>query len=144
MSTCWLQKNMNPFSLETKLFDGKNREMIYMFWDESVDQTFCTHICQKDNFMYLNGKNVLYLRAAEIVWEYIEKGEKIFEKMKKSLISNRKIFQCIYSKCYPDIYSLVEKRGIDLRGEFLLTFKASKDKIKSFYKQPQPEFFLRK
>lgn len=58
--------------------------------------------------MYLDGKNVLYPRAAEIVWKYIEKVEKNFDKMKESLILNRKILQYIYSKCYPDIYSLVE------------------------------------
>ena len=39
---------------------------------------------------------------------------------------------------------MVEKRGIDLIGEFLLTFKAWKDKRKSFYRQPQPEAFEQK
>ena len=58
--------------------------------------------------MYLDGKNVLYPRATEIVWKYIEKVEKNFDKMKESLILNRKILQYIYSKCYPDICSLVE------------------------------------
>ena len=118
--------------------------MVYMFWDECVDGSFYRHTCQKDNFMYLNGNNILYPRAAEIVWEYIEKDEKNIEKMKKSLISNGKIFQYVYSKCYPVTYSLVEKRGIDLRGEFLLTFKAWRDKRKSFYRQPQLEAFEQK
>ena len=106
-----------------------------MFWEQ---------ICQKDNFMYLNGKNVLYPRAAEIAWEYIEKDENNFQKMKRGLILNRKIFQYVYSKCYPDIYSLDDKRGIDLRSAFLLTFKVWKGKRKSFYRQPQPEAFDQK
>ena len=63
--------------------------------------------------MYLNGKNVLDHRAAKIIWEYIEKNEK---NMKRGLFLNRKVFQYVYSKCYLDIYSSVEKRGIDLRG----------------------------
>ena len=71
-------KNLNPFSLERKIFDVKKTEMIYMFWDECSEQTFHKHICQKDNFMYLNGKNILYPCAAEIVWEYIKKDEKNF------------------------------------------------------------------
>ena len=73
-------KNLNLLSLERKIFDVKNRKMICMLWDECVDQTFYKHICQKDNFMHLNGKNVLYPHAAEIVWEYLEKNENNFEK----------------------------------------------------------------
>ena len=64
--------------------------------------------------MYLNGKIVLYPCVGEIVWEHIEKDEKNFEKMKRALISNKKFFQYVYAKCYPDNYSLFEKRRIDV------------------------------
>ena len=43
---------------------------------------------------------------------------------------NMKTVQFIYSKCFPEIYSLIDKRGVNLKGEFLLTFKAWKDKKK--------------
>ena len=33
-------KNLNPFLLEREIFDVKNREMIYMFWDECIDRLF--------------------------------------------------------------------------------------------------------
>ena len=53
-------KQHNPFLLERKVLDPKNREIIYMFWDECVNVEFYKHICQKSNFIYLNGKNVVY------------------------------------------------------------------------------------
>ena len=38
-------KNLNLFSLERKILDIKNRETIYIFWEECVDQTFLqTHL----------------------------------------------------------------------------------------------------
>ena len=43
---------------------------------------------------------------------------------------NMKTVQFVYSKCFLEIYSLIDKRGINLKGEFLLTFKAWKDKNK--------------
>ena len=33
-------KNINPFSLETKIYDLKNREMIQMFWEECNEPSF--------------------------------------------------------------------------------------------------------
>ena len=33
-------KNINPFSLETKIYDLKNREMIQMFWEECNEPNF--------------------------------------------------------------------------------------------------------
>ena len=74
-----------------------------MFWDEYVNVELQKYICQRRNFIYLNGKNVLYPRVSEIVWSYIEKDEKIFEKMKKYFTGNKKTFQCAYAICYPDI-----------------------------------------
>ena len=41
-----------------------------------------------------------------------------------------KTIQFVYSRCFPEIYSLIDKRGINLKSQFLLTFKAWKDKKK--------------
>ena len=49
-------KNINSFSLKSKIFDVKDREMINMFWKECNEPSFDKHICQPDNFFYLNGK----------------------------------------------------------------------------------------
>ena len=56
-----LTKNINPFSLERKIIDAKNRNVIYMLWDECIKKTFYKHICENDNFIYLNGKNCFRL-----------------------------------------------------------------------------------
>ena len=60
-------KNINPFSLERKMFDLKNREKIQMFCEECNEPSFYKHICQPDNFMYLNGKNVIHPYVVEVV-----------------------------------------------------------------------------
>ena len=49
-------KNINPFLLECKIVDVKNREIIYMLWDECIEKTFYKHICENNNFIYLNSK----------------------------------------------------------------------------------------
>ena len=41
-----------------------------------------------------------------------------------------KTIQFVYSRCFPEIYSLIDKRGFNLTSEFLLTFKLWKDKKK--------------
>ena len=41
-----------------------------------------------------------------------------------------KTVQFVYSRCFLEIYSSFDKRGIDLKGELLLSFKAWKDKKK--------------
>ena len=68
-----LTKNINPFSLERKIVDAKNRDIIYMLWDKCIEKTFYKHICENDNFIYLNGKNVLYSKTAQIVLDYLNK-----------------------------------------------------------------------
>ena len=98
-----ITKNLNSFSLERKIFDPKNREIVYMFWDECIDPIFYRHICEKEKFLYLNRKNWLCPRSTDIVWNFIEKHEYNFEKLKKKLIKNEKIFQFVYSRCYPEI-----------------------------------------
>ena len=35
-----LAKNINPFLLERKIVDAKNRDIIYMLWDECIEKTF--------------------------------------------------------------------------------------------------------
>ena len=55
--------NLNPFSLDRKLSDQNKHEMIYMVWKECTPGEFYKYICLKENFLYLNGKNVLYRRC---------------------------------------------------------------------------------
>ena len=135
-------KNINPFSLERKIFDKKNREMINMFWEDCNEPSFYKHIYQPDNFLYLNGKNVIYPRVAEIVMNYIEADNKNFDKLKRKLIENKKIFQFVYSSVYPEVYSFVEKRGVNMRNNFHSKFKEWKDRIKYSQKSIEGYFSI--
>ena len=87
-----------------------------MFWEDCNEHTFYKHIWKPDNFLYLNGKNVIYPRVADIVWKYLEQDKQNFDKIRKKLIGNKKVFQFVYSSVYPEIYSFVEKRDVDLRN----------------------------
>ena len=114
--------------------------MIHMFWEEHNEPSFYKHICKPGNF--INGKNIIYPHVADIVWKYLEEGKGNFDKIKKKLIENKKIFQFVYSSIYPESYSFIEKRGIDLRNEFPLKFKNWKDKEK--YSQKSTENYFSK
>ena len=125
-----ITKNINPFSLEQKILDAKNRDTIYMFWDECIEKSFYKHICENDNFVYLNGKNVLYTKTAKIVLDYLKKDISNIVHLRKCLQNHMKTIQFVYSRCLPEIYSLIDKHAINLKSEFLLVFKAWKDKKK--------------
>ena len=121
-----LTENLNPFSLERKIADVKNREI--MLWEECVEKKIYRHICERQNFLYLNGEHVLYPRSAEIVMKYIEQDSRNVVRLRRCLQQHKNIAQFIYSRCYPEIYSLIDKRDIEIKSEFLLAFKFWKDK----------------
>ena len=125
-----MTKNINPFSLERKIFDVKNREMIHMFWEDCNEPSFYKHIFSTRQFLLLNGKNIVFPRVAEIVMSYIEASENNFSKLKKKLIENQKIFQFVYTSIYPEVYSFVETRGGDVRNNFHLKLKEWKGRKK--------------
>ena len=92
-----LTKNINPLSLERKIVDAKNRDIIYMLWDECIEKTFYKHICENDNFIYLNGKNVLYSKTAQIVLDYLNKDASNIVRLRKCLQNHTKTIQFVYS-----------------------------------------------
>ena len=53
-----------------------------------------------------------------------------------------KTLQFVYSRSFPEIYSLIDKCGIDLKGESLLAFKVWMDKkkfpVEKQNSEPQP------
>ena len=46
----------------------------------------------------------------------------------KNLANYKDIFQYVYSHTFPEIYTISEKRGIDLKSHFHILFKTYKDK----------------
>ena len=72
----------------------------------------------------------MYSKTAQIVLDYLKKDPKNIILLRRCLQNHVKVIQFVYSKCFPEIYSLIDKRGINLKSEFLLTFKLWKDKKK--------------
>ena len=73
-----ITKNLSHSSLDRKLSNQNKHEMIYMLWKECISCVFYKHICSKQNLLCLNGKNVLYLKVAEIINEFMDANEKMF------------------------------------------------------------------
>ena len=61
---------------------------------------------------------------------YLNKDISNIVRLRKCSQNHMKTIQFVYSRYFPEIYSLIDKRGINLKSEFLLTFKAWKDKKK--------------
>ena len=53
-----MTKNVNPFSLERKLFDQAKHKVVYKLWKECMQDDFYKFICKKENFSFLNSKSV--------------------------------------------------------------------------------------
>ena len=134
-----LTKNLNPFSLDRKLADKNKHEMIYMLWKECIPLKFYKHICKEQNFLYLNGKNVLQPKVVDIITDFIRKDESNYRILRNNLSCYKSLFQYVYSNVFPEIYCAAEKRGFDLKSNFHIVFKTYKDKKNwepSFWKNP--------
>ena len=79
-------KNLNPFSLDRKLAEENNQEMIYMLWKKCMPAKFYKHICKEKNFLYLNGKNALQPKVLEIITDFFERGQEQLQGIKKPLV----------------------------------------------------------
>ena len=54
---------------------------------------------------------------------YIEAVDKNFDKLKRKISENKKIFQLVYLSVYPEVYSFVVNRDVDMRNNFHLKIK---------------------
>ena len=81
-----ITKNINPFFLERKIHEQNTRDLIYMFWNECINDDFYKHTCKSKNFICLNGKNVLHPKASETLMEYVEEDEKNYGNIKKKTV----------------------------------------------------------
>ena len=72
----------------------------------------------------------MYSKTAQIVWDYLKEDPKKIALLRRCLQNLMKTIKFVYSKCFPEMYSLIDKRGISLKNEFLLTFKLWKDQKK--------------
>ena len=102
-----MTKNLNPFSLDRKLNDLNKHEIIYMVWKECMPAQFYKFICREENFLYLNGKNVLQPKVSKILTNFVAGNEKNYVLLRNNLSQYKKIFQYVYLNVFPEM----ERRG---------------------------------
>ena len=122
-------KNLNPFSLNRKVSDKTKHEMVYMLWRECIPPEFYRYICEKINFIYLNGWDVGQPGVLEIVGNFIDQGKANLRMLQENLARYKDIFQYVYSHVFPEVYTASEKRGIDLKSNFNIMSKTYRDKM---------------
>ena len=134
-----ITKNLNPFLLERKLCDLNKHETICMLWKKCMPTDFRQYACLEENFLYLNGKNVLYPKVSKIIWKFIQNDEKNYNKLRNNLCQFKNIFQYVYSNVYFEVYCSTERRDFNLKSTFQLVLKTYKDKkkIEQTGKNPQ-------
>ena len=128
MISIFFNKNLNSFPLERKLCNLNQHEMIYRLWEECMPADSYKYVCLKENYLCLNGKNVLYPKVSKIIGKFIQNDEKNYSKLRNNLSQFKHIFQYVYSNVYPEVYCSTERRGFNLKSIFQLVFKTYKDK----------------
>ena len=96
-----VDKKVNPFSVDQKLCDQNKYEMIYKLWKEYIPLDFDKFICREEDFLYLNNKNVLYTKIAELVWKFTTEYYKNYSKPSITCSSLRKIFSMSMQLSFP-------------------------------------------
>ena len=124
-----LVKNLNLFFLQRKISDKFKHEMIYMLCRECIPPAFYRFICQEENFRYLNGREVSQPGVLEILGKFVDEDKNNLHLLQQCLANYKDIFQYVYSYTYPQIYTMSEKRGIDMKSNFYILFKTFKDKL---------------
>ena len=100
----FLTKILNPFFLDRKLSHKNKHEMIYMLWKECVPLKCCKYICKEQNFLYLNGKNVLQPKVVEIITDFVREDENNYRILRNNLLCYKSVFQYVYSNVFPEIF----------------------------------------
>ena len=99
-----------------------------MLWRECVPAAFYRFICQEENVRYLNGRDVSQPGVLEIVGKFVDMDKNNLRMLQQCLANYKDIFQYVYSCTFPEIYSMSEKRGIDMKSNFYILFKTYRDK----------------
>ena len=60
-------------------------EMIYMLWKKCIPADFYKFICKEEHFLYLNRKNALHLKIANIVRKFIDENGKNYRQLRNNL-----------------------------------------------------------
>ena len=64
----------------------------------------------------------------EIVGKFVDQDKNNLRLLQQCLANYKDIFQNVYSCTFPEIYTMSEKRGIDMKINFYILFKSYRDK----------------
>ena len=123
--------NLNPFLLNRKLNDPNKHEMIYMIWKECMPAVFYKHICQEENFIYLNGKNVLQPKVSETIMSFLKKDEKNYLLLRNNLSQFNTFFHMPTPMCTLKYTALRKEKVSTSKVHFKLSLKHKR--IKKLY-----------
>ena len=104
--------------------------MLYMLWKECMPANFYRHICKEKKVLYLNGKNMLQPKVAELINDNLDEETNNYNEMRNNLSQYKYIFQYVYSNVFPEIFYSTEWREFDLKSSFHIMFKIYKRKKK--------------
>ena len=99
-----LVKNLNPFSLSRKVSDKTKHEMFDMVWRECIPVDFYRYICEENNFIYLNGRDVAHPGVLKIVGKFINQKKENLRMLQEYLARYKDIYQYVYSHVFPEKY----------------------------------------
>ena len=102
--------------------------MIYMLWRECIPPAFCRFLCQEENIRYLNGRDVSQPGVVKIVGRFVDQDKNNLRSPQQCLANYKDIFQYVYPCTFPEIYTMPQKRGIEMKSNFYILFKTYRDK----------------
>ena len=65
----------------------------------------------------------------EIVGKFVDQDKNNLRLLQQCLANYKDIFQYVNSCTFPEIYTMSEKRGIDMKSNFYILFKSYRDKV---------------
>ena len=103
--------------------------MVYMLWKECVPIEFYRYICDKKNFVYLDGQEITHGKVLEIVCNFFNESDENIFLLQEQLAPFKDVYQYVYSHVFPEVYTASEQRGFDLKSNFHILFKTYRDKM---------------
>ena len=65
----------------------------------------------------------------KIVGNFIDKSKQNLPMLQENLARFKDIFQYVYSNVFPEVYTVTEERGFDLKSNFHILFKTYRGKM---------------
>ena len=85
--------------------------MVYMLWRECIPAEFYKYICNEQNFIYLNGKDIKQAGVLEIVGNFINQGKEQLRILQEYLSRYKDIYN-MFILMFFLIFILIQRKEI--------------------------------